>query len=110
MIEEPEATIHPGAIGAILDLLHDASRRMQVVVTTHSPDVLNAKWIEAGHLRIVTWNRGASRVGAASESVSRSLREHLMGAGELLRANALTPEPIFDEHIGEPRLFEDCPV
>ena len=42
VIEEPEATIHPGALGAVLDLLRHAGRSMQVVVTTHSPDILDA--------------------------------------------------------------------
>ena len=37
-VEEPEATIHPGALGAILDLLRAASHKMQVVATTHSPE------------------------------------------------------------------------
>ena len=36
VIEEPEATIHPGALGAVLDLLRHAGRSMQVVATTHS--------------------------------------------------------------------------
>lgn len=36
LIEEPELGLHPDAIGALADLLRDASERMQVVVTTHS--------------------------------------------------------------------------
>ena len=106
VLEEPEATIHPGALGAILDLLRHASRRMQVVVTTHSPDLLDAKWIEDRHLRILTWEKGASGVGEVSEAVRESLSEHLMGAGEMLRANVLTPEPVIDEQMIQPKLFD----
>ena len=54
VIEEPEASMHAGALGAILDVLRLASRSMQVVVTTHSPDILDAKWIEDRHLRILS--------------------------------------------------------
>lgn len=110
VIEEPEATIHPGALGAILDLLRHASRRMQVVITTHSPDVLDAKWIADHHLRILTWEKGATGVGEVSTAVRESLREHLMGAGEMLRANVLTPEPIVNETAIQPKLFEDPPL
>lgn len=110
VIEEPEATIHPGALGAILDLLHHASGNMQVVVTTHGADVLEAKWIADRHLRIVTWEKGATRVGNVSESVREVLGEHLMGAGELLRANALTPETIVHENPGQPTLFNPLPA
>lgn len=91
VIEEPEASMHPGALGAILDVLRLASRSMQVVVTTHSPDILDAEWIEDRHLRILSWD-GSTRIGRVSRAVRTALAEHLMGAGELLRSNALTPE------------------
>ena len=89
VIEEPEATVHPGALGAILDLLRHAARSTQTVITTHSPDILEARWIEDHHLRIVSWEDGATRVAHASEATRAALREHLMDAGELLRSNAL---------------------
>jgi hypothetical protein len=34
-------------------------------------------------------------------------QQHLTGAGELLRANALDPGPLFDERIDTSMLFED---
>lgn len=94
VVEEPEATIHPGALGAILDLLHSASKLAQVIVTTHSPEVLDEKWIEDRHLRVVEWRQGATRVGVVSKACRESIQEHLMGAGELLRSNALEAEPL----------------
>lgn len=98
VIEEPEATIHPGALGAVLDLLRIASKKMQVIVTTHSPEILDAEWIEEKHLRIVDWKEGATRITPISDLSRKALEEHLMGAGELLRSNALQPseEPFTD--------------
>lgn len=108
VIEEPEATIHPGALGAILDLLRHASRKMQIVVTTHSPDVLDAKWIEDRHLRMVSWEEGATYITPISESSRRALQQHLMGAGELLRSNALqAPPPSSDGLSSRTSLFEE---
>lgn len=108
VVEEPEASIHPGAAGAILDLLHHASRQMQVVVSTHSPEILDAKWIEDRNLRIVTWQRGSTRVSSVSELSKKALQQHLMGAGELLRSEALEPGPLFEELTEtEPSLFEE---
>ncbi len=107
VIEEPEATIHPGALGAVLDLLRHAGRSMQVVVTTHSPDILDADWIEDRHLRITTCQQGATRVSQVSPATRAALGEHLMGAGELLRSNALTPATLFDQAPGQYRLFEE---
>lgn len=105
VIEEPEATMHPGALGSILDVLRHAGRFMQVVVTTHSPDVLDAKWIEGRHLRIASWEEGATRVSPISPAARAALSKHLMGAGELLRSNALTPAELFDQDLRQPRLF-----
>ena len=90
VIEEPEATMHPGALGTILDLLRHAKRFMQVIVTTHSPDILDAKWIEDRHLRIVGWETGATSISPVSDASRSVLRDRLMGAGELMRSNALT--------------------
>jgi predicted ATPase len=108
VIEEPEATIHPGALGAILDLIRKAAKTMQVVVTTHSPDLLEDKWIKDQNIRIVTWEDGASHLLHPSEATREAMRSHIMGAGELLRSNGLQPEPLFKEE-GELRhanLFE----
>ena len=96
VVEEPEASMHPGALGSILDVLQLASQSMQVVVTTHSPDILDAKWIEDRHLRILSWEHGSTRISPVSQAVRAALQKHLMGAGELLRSNALTAEEAAD--------------
>ena len=92
VIEEPELTMHPGALGAILDLLQHASERMQVVVTTHSPDILDARWIEDRHLRLLEWEDGKTKVSRISEATRDILADGVMCAGELLRSNALRAE------------------
>lgn len=109
VIEEPEATIHPGALGAVLDLIRRASKTMQVLVTTHSPDLLDAKWITDENLRIVSWEQGASHVLLPSSATREAMRSHLMGAGELLRSNALHSEPLFatNEALHTADLFEN---
>lgn len=106
-VEEPEATIHPGALGAVLDLLKGATKRMQIVITTLSPEVLDQKWIQDSQIRIVDWAEGATRVTGLSEPSRQALREHLMSAGELLRSDALDPQqPLFDHELPQPSLFE----
>lgn len=91
VLEQPENSVHPGALGVINDLILLASRRSQVVVTTQSPELLDAKWIGPANLRIVQWRTGRTTVSTLGEAPSIALRTHLMGAGELLRANALDP-------------------
>lgn len=109
VIEEPEATIHPGALGAVLDLIRKAAKTMQVVVTTHSPELLDARWITDANLRIVSWQEGASHLLHPSEATRQAMRQHLMGAGELLRSNALHPDELFThtDDLRNGNLFED---
>ena len=111
VLEEPEATIHPGALGAILDVINHASRHMQVIVTTHSSDLLDAaRWISDEHLRLVVWEEGVSHLAPVADSVKDSLQKHLMGAGEMLRSNALVPvAPLFNGQPSQPGLFENLP-
>jgi predicted ATPase len=107
VIEEPELTMHPGALGAILDLIRHAARKMQVIVTTHSPDVLDAEWLQDRHIRIVSWHEGATRLTPLSSGSREALQEHLMSAGELLRSNALRGEPVSVEAGAQTSLFEE---
>ena len=82
---------------------------MQVVVTTHSPELLDAKWITDANLRIVSWQDGASHLLPPSEATRQAMRQHLMGAGELMRSNALHAEELFsdDNDLREGNLFEN---
>ncbi len=109
-IEEPEATIHPGALGVILDVLSFASERTQLIVTTHYPEVLDAEWLEDRNIRIVTWEKGETRVAPLSVWSREALREHLMSAGELFRSYALEAMPRGPETAQPSELFEDLAV
>ena len=50
-IEEPELTVHPGVLPLIKEYVEEASDRVQVVLTTHSPDLLQL--LNADQLRVV---------------------------------------------------------
>lgn len=108
VVEEPESSVHPAAAGAVLDLLHHATKEMQVVISTHSPELLDAKWIEDKHLRVVHWQRGVTSVSRVSDMSRKALQDHLMQAGELMRSEALEPDPLFEDAPEEQKgLFEE---
>ena len=89
IIEEPEVTIHPGAIDIIVDVLREASRTMQVVITSHSPELLDNKWFQPDSFRIVLWENGETLFSKLGNSSTEAIRTHLMSAGQLMRADAL---------------------
>lgn len=104
-IEEPETGLHPGALGLVLDLLQFASDKTQVVVATHSPELLEGKWIGDRHLRVAVWEDGSTRICPIAEGARKALAEHLAGAGELLRSDVLDAPPLC-EGPEEVELFE----
>lgn len=94
-IEEPELTVHPGAIGLIYDHLVDASRRSQVIVTTHSPDLLDLLGDE-GAIRVVTRDSArGTRVASLARSQRETVRSGLMTLGEVLRTEGLQQDLAF---------------
>lgn len=40
IIEEPERNIHPYLISKVVDMMKDASREKQIIVTTHNPEIV----------------------------------------------------------------------
>lgn len=110
-VDEPEASIHPGAAAAVLDTLRHAASTMQVVISTQSPEMLDAKWIEDKHIRSVVWQEGSTHIEEIPQNAKSALRDHLMGAGELFRSGVLEPTLTQTKILKRPevKLFEDIP-
>jgi predicted ATPase len=89
LIEEPEATIHPAAVEVVTQILLDASQERQVLITTHSPDILDFKEIRDDQIRVVTMEQGRTIIAPMSKASRQAVREHLYTPGELLRAGEL---------------------
>jgi predicted ATPase len=94
VFEKPESKVSHRSLGVVSDLLRAASDENQILVTTHSPEFLDAKWITDRHIRIAYWEAGASKVSLVGKASRETLQERLMGAGELLRSNVLDNPPI----------------
>jgi predicted ATPase len=91
-IEEPEVAVHPGAAGVLRDSLKIASAAMQVLVTSHSPDLLDDKSISETSILAVENVNGATKIGRIDEAGRSAIRDRLYTAGELLRQNDLKPD------------------
>lgn len=91
-IEEPEVALHPGAAGILRDGLVAASRHTQILVTSHSPDLLDDKSISDENLLAVSNQNGASLIGPLQPAGRSAIRERLFTAGELLRLSQLSPD------------------
>jgi predicted ATPase len=109
LIEEPEASLHPAATAAIVEALRQESARSQIIISTHSPEVLDLAGPDENNFKIVTWNKGRTSIGNVEGAAKASLQKHLASAGELLRMMILDAPPLFVEleHEKQRDLFED---
>lgn len=91
-IEEPEVALHPAAVAVILGALRSATRRTQVIVTSHSPDLLDTERIASDEILGVQSRAGATEIAPIDDVGRRALRRRLYTAGELLRMGQLRPD------------------
>ena len=96
IIEEPEASMHPAATNVIVELLQQMSQEAQIIVTTHSPDLLDNAGIAEENLRVVAWEKGRTQIGYIPENARSALKRHLSTPGELLRMRTLETTDLFE--------------
>jgi predicted ATPase len=90
-IEEPEAAIHPGAAVKLVDALYEAQNDTQILVTTHSPEILDHPEIVADQILAVEVRDGTTIVGPVNLISREVMRGRLYSAGDLLRLDQLSP-------------------
>ena len=108
-IEEPEIALHPAAAGVLLDGLRDAAYRKQVIVTSHSPDLLDDKNLDVDSILAVEANDGNTMIAPVDDASRSALGDKLYTTGELLRRDQLQPDPtsiISDEKVKQLNLFD----
>ncbi|MEE8525370.1 MAG: AAA family ATPase, partial [Thermoanaerobaculia bacterium] len=89
-VEEPEATVHPAVAELVIEVLMDAARERQVLVTTHSPDILDFKALDERQIRSVTMEDGKTLIAPVDDFSRQAIRERLCTPGELLRNGELS--------------------
>jgi predicted ATPase len=93
LIDEPELGLHPFALELLASLIHEASERTQVIVSTQSPLLLNQ--FEPEHVIVVDRDAGASRFQRLeAASLSHWLSEYALG--ELLQKNIIEASPRYE--------------
>ena len=92
-IEEPESALHPAAAGVLLDALREAADKTQIIITSHSPDLLDDKDLDPESILAVEAHDSITIIAHVNEAGRSVLRDRLYTIGELLRLNQLQPDP-----------------
>lgn len=105
-VEEPEATVHPAIADLLVEVLRDAAYERQVIITTHSPDLLDNELIDDDDLRVVTSHQHATVIAPLADVTRKAVQEHLYTTGELLRVDELQADlQKADELAGQLTMF-----
>lgn len=90
IIEEPEKNLHPQIIPGVIELIKEASKNTQIIITTHNPEVVKHAGIE-NLLCVSRDNDGFSKIvrPADSEYVKTFLKNEI-GIDELHIQNLLS--------------------
>ncbi|MFH1117169.1 MAG: AAA family ATPase, partial [Pseudomonadota bacterium] len=99
-IEEPEASIHPALLEMIMEILMLESAGKQVLITTHSPEVLDQKELSDSQIRMVYLKKGQTMIAPLSDANRDIIRERLYSPGELLKMNEIQPDDDGPVEIG----------
>jgi predicted ATPase len=91
LVDEVENSVHPSALGVLLDAAEASRERTRVVFTTHSPEALDHLAATGGRLRVVEWSDGTSRIHRLNAETRAAVSE-IETVGSMLRSNALWPE------------------
>lgn len=90
-LEEPETGLHPAAMEVLVDSFREATEFRQVLITSHSPDLLDNASISDSEIVAVVAEGGKSSLGALDQTGRTVLRDHLYTPGQLLRMDQLRP-------------------
>ena len=90
VIEEPELTVHVGTLEVLADSLNEVGLRSQIMVTTHSCDLLDC--FQEDNLRAVFNSEGRSKAGRLRANQAAALKQALLTPGEIHRMEGLSLE------------------
>lgn len=89
-IETPDAVLHPAAAEALGEALSNASRDVQVILTTHSPELLDR--VAGDQILAFRTDRGRTKVAPITDAVRSLVGRDGCTAGELLRTGQMEPD------------------
>lgn len=91
VIEEPELSLHPGALSVLAGVIKEASLRNQIIITTQSPDLISEFPIAT--LRVVENRQGSTVIGPLLPEQIEAINRDLFTTGDLLRIEGLRTTP-----------------
>ncbi len=93
LFDQPDAHLHPGAVPALLDAMRAATTHDQVILTTHSPYLLDSLDLSDDEVKLlaVDANNESARIGTVKPEKLSVVKDALFSLGELHVSGDLEP-------------------
>jgi len=88
-IEEPETSLHPAAAHALVAALDAATEHAQVLLTTHSGDLLAERAIQPSQVLVVRNKDGQTQIAPVDAASREIIRKELYSLADLQRMDQL---------------------
>jgi len=96
-IEEPEAHLHPGAIHELYDELNNISKSQQIIISTHSPILINRSAIENNIIVKNKKAKSAKNISEIRKCLGIEVPDNLISANKILLVEGKIDEEIIKE-------------
>ena len=90
VIEEPEQTIYPGALGVLADVFKEIGQTTQVIITTHSPHLV--QYFSPEQIRVATMHLGLTAIRPIHPHQMEAVHEGLLSLEEFMTGEGLRPD------------------
>jgi hypothetical protein len=95
----------------LFSALEEGTMQSQIVIATHSPEILDLKSLKEDQIRIVEMVSGKTIISAIGPQTKGIIRDRLFTAGELLSSNELRREDgVLDSREPELDIFKTEPA
>lgn len=88
-IEEPEAALHPAAVRVLVDALQEATQRTQILLTTHSADLLADRDLDPAQVLVVRNRDGQTQITPVDPASREIIHKELYSLADLQRMDQL---------------------
>lgn len=92
-LEEPEQTVNPAILALLAEAIRDASERSQILVTTHSPHLVD--FFEPDEIFAVeASDKGLTTASRIGEAQKKAVKDKLFSLSELMTIEGLSGEKV----------------
>lgn len=89
VIEEPEQTIYPAALAVLADVFKEVGRTTQVLITTHSPHLI--QFFAPEQIRVAVMHKGMTQIRPIHPHQMQAVKEGLLSLEEFMTSEGLRP-------------------